>query len=127
MRIEHIAMWVSDIDETRKFYQKYFGMKASEYYVNQQKGFMSCFLSFESGARLEIMTGKDIIYREEIAPVMGLAHFAISLGSIAAVNKITRLLRKDGYKIIGGPRVTGDGYYESVVLGPEGNQIEITV
>ena len=127
MRIEHIAIWTSDLERMRKFYQAYFNMKCSNKYENVIKGFSSYFLSFERGARIEIMTRKDI-YKgsDEKGLVNGLAHLAISVGNKEAVEKLTERLRLDGFEIFGDPRKTGDGYYESIILDPEGNHIEIT-
>lgn len=127
MKIEHLAIWTSDLERMRAFYQNYFGMKCSSKYENVQKGFSSYFLSFESGARIEIMTRKDISDEGGVKEYsVGLTHFAISAGSVEAVNNYTELLRKDGFTIYSEPRTTGDGYYESVVLDPDGNHVEIT-
>jgi lactoylglutathione lyase len=128
MKIEHIAMWVHDLEVVRGFYQKYFGAKSGEKYFNPKKAFESYFLSFETGCRLEIMKMPGIpnssndVYKQ----FTGLIHFAIDVGSKETVNKLTEQLRGDGYEIIGEPRTTGDGYYESVILDPEGNRVEIT-
>ncbi|WP_437373346.1 VOC family protein [Maribacter litoralis] len=127
MRIEHIAIWVMNLEEMRKFYVTYFNAVAGEKYHNPAKEFTSYFLSFIGGARLEIMHTPSINksnYREEHT---GLIHFAMSIGSKAQVDLLTEKLREDGFTIAGEPRTTGDGYYESVVLDPEGNQIEITI
>jgi len=128
VKIEHLAIWVSDIEKMRAFYETYFKAVAGEKYVNSKKEFTSYFLSFSEGARLELM------HKPEIASMphqgnerLGIIHFAISVGSKTKVNSLTELLRKQGFKIVGEPRKTGDGYYESVVLDPEGNQIEITI
>ena len=127
MKIDHIALWTSDLEKLRKFYHDYFGMKAGEKYENRQKGFSSYFLSFENGARIEIMkTENNSGDSDRKSFSVGLAHFAISVGSVDAVNNLTERLKNDGYKIIGEPRTTGDGYYESVFLDPDGNTIEIT-
>ena len=127
MKIEHIAIWVSNLEEMLRFYERYFDAKSGEKYVNPKKNFTSYFLSFEQGARLELM------YKPEISVVvnqeehLGFIHFAISVGSEKKVDSLTEQLRTDGFRIIGEPRTTGDGYYESVVLDPEGNRIEITI
>ena len=127
MRIEHIAIWTSDLERMRDFYQTYFNMKSGDKYENVKKGFSSYFLSFESGARIEIMERKDIVEGSgEKGFVNGLTHIAISVGDKEAVDKLTERLRLDGFEIFGEPRTTGDGYYESVILDPEGNHIEIT-
>src|SRR5687768_5548095 len=129
MKIEHLAIWVHDLDRMKSFYQTYFGAIAGEKYVNPKKQFESYFLSFESGPRLEIMKRPDIpanqndVYHQ----YLGLIHFAVSVGSKEKVDSLTKKLAEDGFEIVGEPRTTGDGYYESVVLDPEGNRIEITV
>lgn len=128
MRIEHLAIWVNDLEVMKNFYHKYFNTQSGEKYFNEKKQFTSYFLSFESGARIEIMHRPDIA--EHIGKkgiINGLAHFAISVGSKERVNQITELIRANGFEVIGEPRTTGDGYYESVILDPEGNNIEITV
>ncbi|WP_313093540.1 VOC family protein [Chryseobacterium flavum] len=127
MKIEHIAVWVKDLEAIRKFYQKYFGAVSNEKYHNPVKNFESYFLSFDNGCRLEIMTRPDI--RENTnsyeAQQFGIIHLAFSVESKRKVDELTEMLRKDGYTIAGEPRITGDGYYESVILDPENNIIEI--
>ncbi|MGE8554011.1 MAG: VOC family protein [Chryseobacterium jejuense] len=127
MKIEHIAVWVKDLEKTSAFYQKYFGAVSNEKYVNPVKKFESYFLSFENGCRLEIMTRPDLKESENSyeSQQFGIIHFAFSAGSKEKVNELTETLRKDGYTIAGEPRTTGDGYYESVILDPENNIIEI--
>lgn len=128
MKIEHVAIWVDELEQMRDFYSTYFGFSSSEKYSNEKKGFTSYFLSFGEGkTRLELMNRKDIT--EEPAKrgfAKGMAHFAISVGSKEAVNNLTERLRNDNFTIESEPRTTGDGYYESVVLDPEGNLVEIT-
>jgi lactoylglutathione lyase len=128
VRIDHIALWTADLERCKRFYAGYFGAAAGADYVNPAKGFTSCFLSFAGGARIEIMhtTMLSPIAIEPGAQRMGLAHFAISVGSVEAVDALTRKLRDDGFAILDGPRRTGDGYYESVALDPDGNRVEIT-
>jgi lactoylglutathione lyase len=126
MKIEHIALWVNDIEKMREFYSIYFKAEPSEKYFNPLKQFSSYFLSFEDGTRLEIMNKPGL--ESSLQPMIsGWAHIAMSVGSKEAVDDLTDRLRSDGYTIAGEPRTTGDGYYESVILDPEGNQIEITV
>lgn len=127
-RIEHIALWVDDLDALGAFYARAFGAQIGPRYVNASKGFASCFLTFESGARIELMTTSRLspTRHEPGAQRMGLTHLAISLGSEQAVDDLTARLRTEGIAVLDGPRRTGDGYYESVVLDPEGNRIEIT-
>ena len=127
MKIEHLAIWVDDIELIRQFYIKYFNVACGEKYVNTKKNYTSYFLSFgESKTRIELMHIPDIAHTPISRGYMkGLAHFAISVGGKDAVNTLTEKLRGDGYTIAGEPRTTGDGYYESVVLDPEGNLVEI--
>ena len=130
MSIEHVAMWVRDLSRMRTFYETYFGATANDKYVNAEKGFSSYFLSFpDSGPRLELMQMPGILENRQdgLAQWMGFTHIALSVGSEATVDTLTERLRNDGYTIADGPRRTGDGYYESVVLDPEQNRIEITV
>ncbi|MEO1258212.1 MAG: VOC family protein [Bacteroidota bacterium] len=128
MRIEHIAIWVKDLEGMRQFYEKYFGAQSNEKYVNSKKNFSSYFLSFSSGPRLELMHKPEIPENANdfIKQYLGLIHFAVSVGNEKKVDELTEQLRSDGLAIVGEPRWTGDGYYESVVLDPEGNRIEIT-
>ncbi len=129
MKIEHLAIWVKDLDQMKAFYEKYFEAKAGDIYHNPKKSFHSYFLSFQNGCRLELMHRPDVPVNknELITQNIGLIHFAISVGSKERVDSLTEQLREDGCKVIGEPRTTGDGYYESVVLDPENNRIEITV
>ncbi len=128
MKIEHLAIWVADLEASKRFYETYFKAKSGEKYHNPVKQFTSYFLSFDSGSRLELMHRPDIAkVLKSGEEVMGFTHFAIAVGNKIEVDELTELLRRDGYKIIGEPRTTGDGYYESVVLDIEGNRIEITV
>ena len=127
MKIEHLAIWVEDLEEMKIFYTKYFDMKCGAKYINEHRKFSSYFLSFDSGTRIEIMHQPGI--SEQIGNkgiINGLTHFAISVGNKEKVNQLTELFRSDGFEITGEPRTTGDGYYESVILDPEGNSIEIT-
>lgn len=124
MRIEHIGMWVQDLEAMREFYETYFEATSNELYHNPTKGFKSYFLSFSNGARLEIMHRDDITEGE--GELFGYAHLAISVGDNEAVDQLTTRLNENGYPTLSGPRTTGDGYYEAVILDPEGNQIEIT-
>ncbi len=129
MFIEHLAVWVHDLELMRTFYETYFGATANEKYTNPTKGFSSYFLTFRGGGpRLELMQMPGIPHSTNNALMQfsGLIHVAVSVGSEAVVDALTEQLRTDGYRIVGEPRRTGDGYYESVVLDPEQNRIEIT-
>jgi lactoylglutathione lyase len=129
MKIDHIALWVTNLEGMKQFYTHYFGAVSNEKYINTTKQFESYFLSFETGARLELMKMSSIppTLNDCYAQFSGLIHFAVSVGSEEQVNSLTEKFRKDGYQIMDGPRWTGDGYYESVVLDPEKNRIEITI
>lgn len=129
MKIEHIAIWVTDLELMKSFYEKYFGGISNEKYNNPMKNFHSYFIKFNEGCRLELMHKPEIPKKihEVIQEHLGLIHFAISVGSKEKVDSLTEQLRRDGYTIIGEPRTTGDGYYESVVFDPENNRIEITI
>ena len=127
MRIEHIAMYVNDLDAARDFFIRYFNAKSNEGYHNKTTDFRSFFLSFDDGTRMEIMNKPIMQDSEKALARTGYVHIAFSLGSKAAVDTLTELLNHDGYDVISGPRTTGDGYYESCIIGIEGNQIEITV
>lgn len=128
MKIEHIAIWTKDLEQLKEFYEKYFDATSNELYTNQKKEFRSYFLTFDSGARVEIMQRPDIesASKAHEQEYFGYAHLAISVGSEKKVDELTEILRNDGYPILDGPRQTGDGYYESVISDPDGNRIEIT-
>lgn len=127
MRIEHIAMYVNDLESTKTFFQKYFNAKSNEGYHNPNTDFRSYFLTFEDGARLEIMNRPDMNDETKTINRTGFIHIAFRVGSREAVDALTDRIRNEGYEVISGPRTTGDGYYESCIVGIEGNQIEITV
>ena len=127
MRIEHIAMYVKDLEGTREFFIKYFNATSNDGYHNKTTNFRSYFLTFDDGARLEIMNKPGMVEEERALNQTGYIHIAFSLGSKEAVNNLTKQLKTDGYSVISGPRTTGDGYYESCIIGIEGNQIELTV
>ncbi len=127
MKIEHIAMYVQDLEGVKDFFINYFGAKAGEGYHNKTTDFRSYFLSFADGARLEIMHRPNLAEDRKDLARRGYIHLAFCTGSREGVDSLTARLERDGYEVLSGPRVTGDGYYESCILGPEGNQIEITV
>lgn len=127
MKIEHIAFWVNDLEGMKNFYQQYFHMDCGKKYENKSKKFSSYFLSFGSGARIEIMQRPDISeYVGRKGVTIGLTHLAISVGTREKVDELTEWLRSDGFEIVGEPRTTGDGFYESIISDSEGNHIEIT-
>ena len=127
MKIEHVAMYVSDLEETRKFFMKYLSAKSNEGYHNVKTDFRSYFLSFDDGARLEIMNKPNMVDLDKDLNRTGFVHLAFSVGSKEKVDSLTAELKNDGYQVVSGPRTTGDGYYESCVVAIENNQIEITI
>ena len=127
MKIEHAALYVNDLESARDFFVTYLGGKANSGYHNPKTDFRSYFISFDSGARLELMTKPGMTDPEKPLNRTGYAHIAFSTGSREAVDELTEKLRSAGYEVVSGPRTTGDGYYESCIVAVEGNQIEITV
>ena len=126
MKIEHVALYVNDLERARDFFIKYFNAKSNEGYHNPVKKFRSYFLSFDGEARLEIMNKVVMSDLAKDLDRTGFAHVSFSVGSKSKVDELTAQIKSDGYKVISGPRVTGDGYYESCIVDLEGNQIEIT-
>ena len=126
MRIEHAAVYYADLEAAKAFFEKYFSAKAGSMYHNTKTGFRSYFLTFDGGARLEIMS-KESISQKQLPDSLGLAHIAFSLGSAEKVDSLTERLKNDGFAVVSGPRTTGDGYYESCIEDAEGNRIELTV
>ena len=124
--INHVAVFVRDLEAVRSFYETYFGAVANDQYHNPRTGLRTYFLTFEGGCRLELLTRPDV-QASGSADQVGWAHTAFSLGSAEAVDLLAQRLSDDGFTIVSGPRTTGDGYYEAVVLDPEGNHVEITV
>ena len=127
MKIEHIALYVNDLEGAKDFFVKYFDAASNEGYHNPKTDFRSYFLSFSDGSRLELMTKPDLTDSGDLLSRFGYAHIAFSTGSKEAVDALTAKLNAGGYPVLSGPRTTGDGYYESCILGFEGNVIEITV
>lgn len=127
MRIEHIAMYVNDLEGTKQFFEKYFGAISNNMYHNRKTGLRSYFLTFDDGARLEIMSNPDMDDAEKSLQRTGFVHIAFSVGSKENVDALTLQMEQAGYDVISGPRTTGDGYYESLIVAVEGNLIEITI
>lgn len=127
MKIEHAAMYVNNLEAARDFFVNYLDGKTNDGYQNKTTGFRSYFISFDGGARLEIMNKPQLDDAEKSTNRTGYAHLAFSAGSKDAVDKLTERLKKDGFEVLSGPRTTGDGYYESCIIGIENNLIEITV
>lgn len=126
MKIEHIAMYVNDLEAAREFFVTFLGGKSNDGYHNKTTDFRSYFISFDDGARLEIMNKPGMEDIEKPLNRTGYIHIAFSVGSKKRVDELTERLRSAGYEVVSGPRTTGDGYYESCVVVIEGNQIEIT-
>ena len=126
MKLDHIAMYVNDLEAAKAFFTRYFGATSNEMYHNPRTGLKSYFLSFDNGARLEIMSRPEVVDESKKPFRAGYIHIAFSVGGKQQVDSITKRLQDDGYAVISGPRTTGDGYYESCIVGPEGNLIEIT-
>ena len=127
MKIDHIAMYVNDLEKAREFYMKYLGSASNEGYHNKTTDFHSYFLSFDEGARIEIMNKPNMYDDEKRLSRTGYIHIAFNVGSKEKVDELTAELKTAGYEVVSGPRTTGDGYYESCIVTIEGNQIEITV
>lgn len=128
MRIEHLALYTSDLEQMRSFFETYFRASTSELYHNTKTGFKSYFLSFDDGGtRLELMNRPQLLPNKTDTAYLGLDHLAFSVGSKEKVDQLTAVLKENGYPAISGPRTTGDGYYESCILGPEQIRIEITI
>lgn len=126
IRIDHTAMYVSDLENMKDFFVRFFAAQANSMYHNPKTGLRTYFLTFADGSRLEIMNRPEVCSQEKSAFASGYAHIAFSVGSKEAVDSLTRTLADNGYTVLSGPRTTGDGYYESCIQGPEDNLIEIT-
>ena len=126
IRIEHLALYVNDLEAARAFFIKYFHAVSGEKYHNKNTDFSSYFLSFSDGSRLELMTKPGLHDVQKDPDRTGYIHLAFSLGSRAAVDTLTETMKQDGCQVLRGPRITGDGYYESCLVGFEGNLIELT-
>ena len=129
MKIEHLAIWTNELEAMKAYYLRFFAVKSNEKYYNANKEFSSYFLSFDDGARLELMQmpGIPVNSNNRVQQYTGLIHFAISTGSKEKVDALTESIRAAGHMVLSEPRWTGDGYYESVVTDPDNNRIEITI
>ena len=127
MKIDHVAMYVNDLEKAKHFFVKYLSGIPNDGYHNPNTDFRSYFIQFEDGARLELMNKPQMADPMKELNQTGLIHVAFSVGSKEKVDTLTEELKTAGYEVISGPRTTGDGYYESCILAIEGNQIELTV
>lgn len=129
MMIEHVAIWTPDLERLKDFYCTYFGGSANQKYINPSKNFASYFISFESGARIELMNRPDIPDNQNdtvVSQHQGIIHLAFGVDSMNSVDTKAEQLKKAGYKILNGPRKTGDGYYEFETLDPDQNRLEVS-
>ena len=127
MKIEHIAMYVNELEKARDFFVKYLGGKSNDGYHNPNTDFRSFFISFDDGARIELMNKPGLVDADKPLTRTGYIHIAFSVGAKEKVDELTESLKNAGFEVVSGPRTTGDGYYESGIVGIEGNQIEITI
>lgn len=125
-KINHVGIWVKNLEAAKLFYEKYFNARANNIYINEKKKFKSYILTFDDNCKIEIMS-KDGVSESKNGLFLGYAHISFSLGSKDNVNLLTEQARKDGYKVSSEPRITGDGFYESAIEDPDGNLIELTV
>ena len=125
MKLEHVALCVEDLEAVKNFYTRYFCATVNQKYHNPRTGLQTYFLSFDGGARLEIMQRPGMTPKANGEYVLGYTHISFKLGSVEKVDELTRILQENGCPLLNGPRTTGDGYYESVLSDPEGNLIEL--
>ena len=125
MNIDHVALYVNNLEVEKNFFVKYFNAKASEKYTNFRNDFSSYFLDFDNGSRVEIMHRQSMIDPKKAKYRSGYHHVAISVGNRKAVDELTQIMEDDGIYIVAAPRMTGDGYYASIVADPEDNEIEL--
>ena len=128
MKIDHVALYCLDLEGMKEFFIRYFNGVSNEMYHNPKTGLKTYILSFQdSEARLELMTRPEVVNEEENIYRQGLIHLSFSVGSKEKVDSLTEVLTEDSYHVLSGPRTTGDGYYESCIVGPEKILIEITI
>ena len=125
MRLDHISIYTEDLERLKDFYLKYFAVKSNEKYHNISTGLQTYFLYFEDGARLELMQRPGLLKKDRSLPETGFCHLSFGVENRQMVDELTELLVKDGYILKSHPRITGDGYYESCILDPDGNEVEI--
>ena len=125
MYLEHTAIYTKDLDRLKDFYTKYFSGRANEKYHNVKTGMQTYFISFKGGSRLELMQKPELASRDKSTLVDGLTHISFCVGSREKVDELTQVLINDGYTVKSIPRETGDGYYESCILDPDSNEVEI--
>ncbi len=127
MKISHIAIWTNNLEGMRNFYIHYFDASSNDGYYNHTKDFKSYFITFDGDCSIELMQMPGIPQSKNDTKKQftGLIHFAINVGSKQKVDELTEELRQDGFKVVSDPRTTGDGFYESVILDPEGNRVEL--
>lgn len=126
IKLDHVAMYVHDLEKMKTFFVHYFSATANKMYHNPNTGLKTYFLTFSDGTRLDIMSRPEVSKQQEDIYRGGYIHISFSVGSREKVDALTSTLKANGYAVQSGPRVTGDGFYESCVLGPENNLIEIT-
>ena len=126
MKIAHVSMYVKDLEKMKNFFEKYFRAEVTDKYENFQTGYTYCFLNFDEGSRLSLVSGSNVAEPQDQGAVRGLNHFAIAVADAESVKSITKQLEKDGYQVVNGVRMNGYGEYESRILDPEGNELEIT-
>ena len=127
MVIEHAALFVNDLESAREFFVRFLDGRSNDGYHNKATGFRSYFISFDGGARLEIMNKPGLADDDKTRERTGYSHIAFSVGSRERVDELTEQIASAGYKILRQPRTTGDGYYESCIIAIEDNPVELTV
>jgi lactoylglutathione lyase len=129
MILEHVAIWTNQLEVLKEYYQKYFSGQSNDKYTNEKRDFHSYFLTFDSGARLELMsmTGVPVNLNDTVhKQYLGIIHLAFGVNSMEEVEAKAEELKSVGYPILNGPRKTGDGYYEFETLDPDNNRIEVS-
>jgi lactoylglutathione lyase len=128
MTIDHVAIWTNQLEILKGYYVKYFNGRANKKYTNKVTGFESYFISFDSGTRLEIMQKPGIpenLNDRVTKQHQGLIHLSFGVEYMELVNRKSEEMAKAGFRILRGPRKTGDGYYEFETLDPDNNRIEV--